>query len=148
MGSVNPFPTIIVLALAPLLGFILARFTQEELAPGKKWFTLAKRALFLAALFVTLYAHKYNLFIVVPGLLAIFAYLAFAQVRTWWFAVSALGIAFSLAFPTTQQFLSSALIFLCSMTAGALTARASSPLPALRAGALFAAVAIAVQFVL
>jgi uncharacterized membrane protein len=148
MGSVNPFPTIIVLALAPLIGFILARFTQEELAPGKNWFTLAKRVLFIAALFVTVYAQKHTLFVAVPGLLVIFAYLALPQCRTWWYAAAALGIAFSLAFPTTLQFLSAALVFLCSLPAGALTARTSSPVPALRAGALFAAVAVAVQFVL
>lgn len=137
-----------VLAIAPLIGYVLGRFAKEELAPGKKWFTLAKRVLFVAVIAVFLFAHKWQLWHVVIGLTFLFAYLAYKPFRAWWLVQAVLALAFVLtsthAFQTMLAFLSASLIFLYGLPIGAILARKKNIAAPLLAGAVFFGVAAAV----
>jgi hypothetical protein len=130
-----------VLALAPLLGYILGRFAKEELAPGKKWLVLAKRALFVIAGAIYLYAYRYELWHVVIGLGVLFAYLALPQYRAWWWTQGALAVSYAYAMRTPLSFASAAAIFLYFLPTGAMLAQKKKLKSAIYAGILFLAIA-------
>ncbi len=144
MGTVETF----VLALSPLIGYFLGRFTKEELAAGKKWFLLAKRVLFIAIIAAFLFAHKWQLGHVVIGLTLLFAYLAFTQFRTWWFVQAVIAIAYAFTVLTDLAFVSTALIFLYGLPTGSVLAQKKNIKGALLAGAVFFGVAAIVQYFL
>jgi hypothetical protein len=149
MGTVSALLSAAVVALAPVIGFILARFTNEELAPGKKYFMFAQHAFFVLAAFVSVLAHKWTVAYVIAGLVLIFAYLFFKQLRTPLLAAGLLGIAFALTAEQPLFFLFSTLAFLYGMPAGTLLATQKKGLrQTIAAGAAFFAAAIVVGFVL
>jgi len=139
MGTMSDVLVALVLSLAPLTGYVLGRFAKEELAPGRRWFTLAQHVLFVATMFVFAYAHKLQFVHAGVGLALIFAYLAFKQFRIWWLVQTVFGAAFSL---TSQQFFLGSLIFLHGLPTGSL---AKKPKDALLAGAIFLVVSVAVM---
>jgi hypothetical protein len=140
MGTINIW-TMFVLALAPLLGYILGRFAKEELALGKKWLTLAKRLLFIIAGAVYLYAYRYELWHVVLGLVVLFAYLALPQYRAWWWTQAALAVSYAYSMRTPLSFVSASAIFLYGLPTGAILAQKKQWKAALVAGTLFLIVA-------
>lgn len=142
MGAVN-LGTALLVALAPLAGFIIGRMAKEELKPGQKWFLLAKRALFVTVIAVFLYAHKWMLWHVVIGLTALFAYLVLKPFRIWWLVQAVLGLAFALNARTSLHFLTSALIFLYGLPTGAVLARKKAVWKPIAAGGVFFLVAVA-----
>ncbi len=122
MGTMSASLSAAVVALAPVIGLILARFTKEELAPGKKYFVFAQHAFFVLAAFISVLAHKWTIAYAVAGLVAIFAYLLIKQLRTPWLAAGLLGIAFALTAEQPLFFLFSTLAFLYGLPAGTLLA--------------------------
>lgn len=147
MGTVNLLE-ILVLALSPVIGYVLGRFVKEELAAGKKWFTLAKRTLFIAIIAVFLYTHKWMLWHVVIGLTVLFAYLAFKQFRTWWFVQAIIAAAYAFTSLPSFAFVSAALIFLYELPTGSILAQKKKIKGAFLAGAVFFVVAAGVQYFL
>lgn len=147
MGTLTML-TILLLSLSPVIGYLLGRFTKEELAAGKKWFTLAKRVLFIAIITVSLYVHKWQLWHMVIGLTVLFAYLAFKQFRTWWFVHVVIAVAYALTVQTPLDFVMMALIFLHGLPAGSVLAQKKNFRGALLAGAVFFAVAAVLQYFL
>src|SRR5574341_1741369 len=111
MGTMSALLSALIVALAPIVGLILARFTKEELAPGKKYFVFAQHTLFIAAAFVSVLAHKLLIPYVIAGLVILFAYLLVKQLRTPWIAAAFLGIAFALTAEQPLFFLFSTLAF-------------------------------------
>lgn len=148
VGAVNEVGTLVLLSISPILGYVLGRIAKEELAPGKKWFLLAKRTFFIAVAAVFLYAHKWKPWPTVIGLTIVFAYLAFKQSRTWWWVQSLLGISYGFLSTTQHAFLASALIFLYGLPTGAVLARKKALKESLIAGAVFLAAALAAQYFL
>jgi hypothetical protein len=147
MGTVDLL-TALVLALSPLAGYVLGRFVKEELAPGRKWFLLAKRVLFVAIAAVFLYAHKWQLWPMVIGLTVVFAYLAFKPFRMWWYVQALLAIAFVMVAATPFSFLITALIFLYGLPTGSVLAQKKALKESLFAGAVFFAAVLVAQYLL
>jgi hypothetical protein len=142
------FLQLLIIASALLAGYVIGRFTQEELSPGKKWFVLAKRTLFLAIAFVFLYSHKWQLLPMTAGLAFVFAYLTLKQARTWWLVQSVLGISYALVQTTSLAFLYGAIIFLYGLPTGALLAKKAKITAPLLAGLVFFAVSAVVTYLL
>ena len=148
MGTVSVWMTL-VLALAPLAGYLLGKFTKEELAPGKKYFIAAKHVLFTLSIIVFLFAFKWQLWYVVIGLTVLFAYIAFAVFRNLLFAQLVLALAFALTADTPLEFLCAALVFLHGLPAGTLlTSQKKGLHDAIMAGALFLVIATGLQYFL
>lgn len=149
MGTISALLSAAVVALAPVIGFILARFTKEELAPGKKYFVFAQHAFFILAAFVSVLAHKWTIAYVIAGLVAIFAYLIVKQLRTPLIAEALLGIAFALTAEQPLFFLFGTLAFLYGLPAGTLLAMQKKALhKTITAGAVFFILATIVGFFL
>ena len=138
MGSLNQLFIAFVLALGPVIGYLLGRAVKEELKPGKKWFFAAKQVLFVAVAAAFLYPYRMELGYVVIGLAVLFAYFAFKQFRTWWYVQGMLAIAYSLM---PEKFLIASLIFIYGLPTGTILARKKNLNGALLAGVVFLAVA-------
>ncbi len=138
----------LLLALAPVIGYMLGRCTKEELAPGMPWFIATKRVLFTAVIAVFLYAHKWSLWPMVIGITALFAYFAFKPFRIWWLVQTELALAFVLSTSTPQSFLATALIFLYSLPTGSILARKKKLKGTLLSGAVFLIVVVIAQYFL
>ncbi len=148
VGAIREISTLALLSLSPLIGYALGRIAKEELAPGKKWFILAKRASFISIAAVFLYQHKWQLWPTVIGLTIVFAYLSFKQFRMWWWVQSLLGIAYALLSMTPYAFLTSALIFIYGLPTGAVLARKKALKETFFAGAVLFAAALATAYFL
>jgi hypothetical protein len=149
MGVMGILVALILPALAPIAGYFLGRLTKEELKPGKKYFVSMQHILFVAISAVFLYSYKWELYIVVFGLLAVFVYMTFKQARNVYIAEALFGIAFALAVKTSFLFLLSALIFIYGLPTGSLFAMRKKGLwKSIIAGAVFAVAAYAVGFFL
>ena len=145
MGSLNQLLIVFLLALSPVIGYLLGRAVKEELRPGKKWFFAAKRVLFVAIAAAFLYPHRMELWYVVIGLAILFAYFAFKQFRTWWYVQGILAIAYSLV---PEKFLIASLIFIYGLPTGTIIARKKNLNGALLAGVVFLAVATVLWYFL
>ncbi len=110
--------------LGLLVGIILIRMAPEEQKPGKRYFILLKKILFLAVLAFSLYYFKINL-ILSLGLLSIVAGLMISnkfELSKSYFVYFLFGIIFSLSVKFTGLFiLESVLIFLYGMPNASLT---------------------------
>ncbi len=148
MGSMSLLAAAIA-ALGTLTGFILGRFTKEELAPGKKYFVFVQHALFVAAFAVFLFAFKQSLWHVVVGLTVIFAYLVYTPFRNAWLAQGLLALTFAFAQTTQLAFLSAVACFLHGLPQGSrLTQRKNGMRDSVILGVLFFAIAAVAQYVL
>lgn len=138
MGAMTAPVSAIIVALAPLIGYILAKFTKEEIAPGRKYFEAMKHVVFIASSAVFLYAQKWNIYVSVAGLTAVFAYLVFRQARNAYGVEAVFGLAFAFASTTSLFFLFCTLAFLYGLPAGSLfESRKKGMLKSVLAGLLF-----------
>jgi hypothetical protein len=148
MGTITVL-TVLILALAPLIGFMIGRFTKEEFALGKRYFIIAQRCLFTLVIATFLFAFKWQIWYVVIGLTVLFAYLAFAAFRNLWFVQFLLALAFVLSSTTPLAFLCNTLMFLHGLPTGSLlTGKKQGIRDAFAAGALFFLAGLAFSYVL
>ncbi len=144
MGILTILLALIIPTIAPLAGYILGKATKEELAKGKKYFLAMQNVIFIAIIAVFLYSDKWNLWIIIPGLAVLFAYLVFKQFRNAFISQTIFGIIFSLAIWSDYFFIISALIFLYGLPTGSLFVKQKKGLlKSIIAGLLFAVIAYA-----
>ena len=149
MGTISILMALLIPAIAPVAGYFLGKAAKEELSAGKKYFVAMQHVLFIAVSAVFLYAHKWEWYVVVLGLAAVFTYLVFRQARTAFVVDFLFGIAFALAVNTSMLFLISVLIFIYGLPTGSLFAKQKKGLyRAIGAGLLFGMVAYAAGFFL
>ncbi|MEM4240091.1 MAG: hypothetical protein QXK08_02785 [Candidatus Woesearchaeota archaeon] len=142
MGILNILLALLIPAAAPVAGYFLGRATKEELAAGKKYFMIMQHLLFVSVSAVFLYCNKWSLYLVIPALAAVFAYIAFKQARNAFAVEAVFGLAFAFSVNTNMMFLTSALMFLYGLPTGSLFVRQKKGLyKAAGAGLLFAVVA-------
>lgn len=138
MGAMTSPLAALIVALSPIAGYIIGKFAQEEMAPGRKYFEAMKHVLFISAAAVLLYAQKWDIYVSVAGLTAVFAYLVFKQARIAYAVEVVYGIAFALASTTPMFFLFCSLVFLYGLPAGSLFVRGKRGLlKSVLAGLLF-----------
>lgn len=110
MEILNYALTAIVASIGLMCGAIIARFAKEEIKPGKKYFILLQKLLFVAVIALVMYANRTNVHFIWVGGVIIFVYLYFFNKIRQAFAYGALALAF---FNASDMFLpASALIFL------------------------------------
>jgi hypothetical protein len=149
MGTIGILLALLMPAIAPIAGYFLGKAAKEELAAGKKYFAWMQHVLFIAIAVAFLYPHKWEIYAVVPGLAAVFAYLVFRQARTPFIADALFGIAFALMADKGLFFLISALIFLYGLPTGSLFAGQKKGLyRAVGAGLLFLAFGLGAGYLL
>lgn len=149
MGAISTLLALLVPSIAPIAGFILGKHTKEELKAGKKYFVAMQHVLFIALATIFIYSHKWSLFVNIPALTAVFAYLAFKQARDPFIAETLFGIAFALSARTNSLFLISALTFLYGLPTGSsFVTQKKGFWKAIIAGLLFAIVAYGASYLL
>ncbi len=149
MGAIGILLAMLIPAIAPIAGYFLGKATKEELKAGRKYFVSMQHVLFVAIAAIFLYSNKWDWYVVVLGIAAVFSYISFKKARNV-FAIQALfGIVFALAVRTNTLFILSALIFLYGLPTGSLFVKGKKGIwKAIGAGAIFAVVAYAMSFFL
>lgn len=133
---------LIILAIAPLIGYILGKFTDEEILPGKKYFVFAHHVLFIVATAVFLYANRWVLWIMVVGLLAIFIHTFLKRVHLLYLVEAFFGLAVAVTLQSPYFFLLSTFIFLFGLPTGTLLVKQKKGLQkVLISGAIFLIIA-------
>jgi len=149
MGLIQVLLALLIPAIAPVAGYVIGKFTKEELNAGKKYFVAMQNVLFVAVAAIFLYSGRWNLWVMIPGLAVLFAYLVFKKFRNPFIMEAIFGIIFSFAVRTSYLFILSALIFLYGLPTGSLFARQKKGLwKAVGAGLLFAVVAYGISYFL
>lgn len=109
---------IAVLGLA--LGAVIGHFAKEEMKPGKKYFLLLQKALFIASIAAVMYANRTNVHYIWIGAVIIFIYFYFFEKINQIFAYAVLGLAFFLASETEMFLPVAALVFLYGFPTGSM----------------------------
>jgi hypothetical protein len=150
MGAISILVALILPALAPVAGYLLGKFTSEELKQGKKYFISMQHILFVVISAAFLYSNKWQWWIVALGLLAVFLYLTLKQTRNVFASEALFGIAFALSTSTGALFLLSSLVFIYGLPTGSLFAlkKKGGLWKSIIAGLIFAVVAYAASFFL
>jgi hypothetical protein len=149
MGAISILLALLIPAIAPIAGFILGKYTKEELKAGRKYFVAMQHVLFVAVAAIFLYSNKWSMWVLIPGLAAVFAYLALKQFRNPFVSEALFGFAFAMSIFSNMLFIISALVFIYGLPTGSLFYRQKKGIwKSIIAGLEFAAVAYAFSFFL